>query len=85
MADIVIYSTTYCPYCQRAKDLLKRKGQTYREIDVTDDEKLRNDMVEKAGGKRTVPQIFIDGRHVGGFDDLNRLDKEGNLDLLLAA
>ncbi|MFZ4125316.1 MAG: glutaredoxin 3 [Rickettsiales bacterium] len=84
MAHIVIYTTTYCPYCVRAKDLLKRKGQTYTEINAEDD-KVREEMVVKAGGRRTVPQIFIGETHVGGFDDLYALDKAGKLDALLAA
>ncbi|MBN8543286.1 MAG: glutaredoxin 3 [Alphaproteobacteria bacterium] len=84
MANVVIYTTTYCPYCVRAKDLLKRKGQTYTEINAEDD-KVREEMVAKAGGRRTVPQIFIGDTHVGGFDDLYALDKDGKLDPLLAA
>jgi len=83
MANIVIYSTSYCPYCVRAKDLLKRKGQTYTEISAEDD-KVREEMIQKAGGRRTVPQIFIDDRHIGGFDDLYALDKDGKLDPLLS-
>lgn len=83
MAEIVIYSTKICPYCERAKILLKKKDQQWKEIDVSHDEKLRNEMIEKAGGKRTVPQIFIDGNHVGGFDDLHALDQKGELDKLL--
>ncbi len=84
MADIIIYSTPVCPYCNRAKDLLKRKGQEWQEIDVAADEAARTTMMEKAGGRHTVPQIFINGQHVGGFDDLHKLDTEGELDKLLA-
>lgn len=84
MPNIVIYTTTYCPYCVRAKDLLKRKGQTFKEINA-EDEQVREEMVVKAGGRRTVPQIFIGDTHVGGFDDLYALDKAGKLDPLLAA
>lgn len=84
MADIIIYTTDYCPYCNRAKDLLKRKNHKYQEIDVTEDDALREEMVQKAGGKRTVPQIFINDRHIGGFDDLSALDRKGELDTLLA-
>ncbi len=83
MPHITVYSTPICPYCVRAKDLLKRKGQTYNEIDVSDDTE-RAKMIEKAGGRRTVPQIFIGERHIGGFDDLAALDKAGELDALLA-
>ena len=84
MADITIYTTTYCPYCVRAKDLLKHKGQTYKEINVEDDA-LREAMITKAGGRRTVPQIFINDTHIGGFDDMAALDKAGKLDVMLAA
>ena len=84
MADITIYTTKVCPYCVRAKDLLKRKGQTYKEIDVADD-KLREEMIAKSGGRRSVPQIFINGKHIGGSDDLYALDHAGKLDALLAA
>lgn len=84
MADVTIYSTTYCPYCVRAKELLKRKGQAFQEINAEDDA-VREEMIQKAGGRRTVPQIFINGQHVGGFDDLHALDKEGKLDSMLAA
>lgn len=84
MASIEIYSTTVCPYCVRAKELLKRKGATFQETNVEDDE-VRAKMIERAGGKRTVPQIFINNQHIGGFDDLYALDKAGKLDALLAA
>ncbi len=84
MTEIIIYSTTYCPYCTRAKDLLNRKGATdIQIIDVTDSGDLRAEMMEKSGGKRTVPQIFINREHIGGFDDLSALDKKGKLDDLL--
>jgi len=84
MADVTIYTTRVCPYCVRAKDLLKRKGVQYKEISAEDDA-VREDMIQKAGGRRTVPQIFIGSTHVGGCDDLYALDKEGKLDALLAA
>lgn len=84
MADVTIYTTGYCPYCVRAKDLLKRKGQAFKEINAEDDA-VRDEMVQKAGGRRTVPQIFINGQHVGGCDDLYALDKAGKLDAMLAA
>ncbi len=84
MADIVIYTKDYCPYCVKAKNLLKHKGKSFREIDITRDEKLQQEMVTKSGGRRTVPQIFIGNTHVGGFDDLAALDKAGKLDALLA-
>ena len=85
MALIEIYTTPVCPYCVKAKALFKKMGVAWTEIDVAADEVVRNDMVEKAGGKRSVPQIFIDGKHVGGCDDLYALDKAGGLDPLLNA
>jgi glutaredoxin 3 len=84
MADIVVYTKDYCPYCVRAKALLARKGQKFREIDISQDEKLQQEVVEKSGGRRTVPQIFIDGKSVGGCDDLYALDASGKLDPLLS-
>ena len=83
MPDIEVFSTRICPYCVRAKKLFDRKGVAYREIDVSDDEDLRNGMIQRAGGKRTVPQIFINGQHIGGCDDLYALDAKGGLDPLL--
>ena len=85
MADIEVYTANYCPYCSRAKDLLKKKGAIFKEIDITTDNTARDALVEKSGGRRTVPQIFIGGKHIGGFDDLAALDKQGQLDALLAA
>jgi len=84
MADIVIYSKDYCPYCDRAKALLKRKGQSFKEIDVTNNAGLQQEMISKSGGRKTVPQIFINGAAIGGFDDLNALNNAGKLDALLA-
>lgn len=84
MADIVIYTKDYCPYCHAAKDLLKSKGAVFTEIDILKHPERRSEMVEKAGGRTTVPQIFIAGRHVGGCDDLHALDAAGRLDPLLA-
>lgn len=84
MPAITIYTTNYCPYCVRAKDLLKRKGAAYTEINAEDDA-VRDAMIAKAGGRRTVPQIFIGDTHVGGCDDLYALDKAGKLDAMLAA
>lgn len=83
MPSVTIYTTTYCPYCVRAKDLLKRKGAAYQEIS-TEDDAVREAMIAKAGGRRTVPQIFIGDTHVGGCDDLYALDKAGTLDAMLA-
>ncbi len=85
MAEIEIYTTFMCPYCSRAKALLDKKGQTYNEIDVSYDAAKREEMTQKAGGRRTVPQIWINGTHVGGSDDLYALEREGKLDAMLAA
>lgn len=85
MATIEIYTKFFCPYCTRAKALLDGKGAAYEEIDVTMDRAGFDSMVARAGGRRTVPQIFIDGRHIGGSDDLAALDAKGGLDPLLAA
>jgi glutaredoxin 3 len=85
MAKIILYTTRFCPYCHMAKELLRKKGVTaIEEIDVGQRE-LRAQMSAKAGGRYTVPQIWIGDRHVGGCDDLYALDREGKLDLLLAA
>lgn len=84
MAEIIIYTTPVCPYCVRAKELLKRKGHSdYREIDITKDTASMKDMLAKSGGRKTVPQIFINGQHVGGCDDLYALDSAGKLDGML--
>lgn len=84
MAEITLYTTDYCPYCVRAKELLKRKGHSeFTEVDVTNSDDLRMEMMQKSGGRKTVPQIFINGTHVGGCDDLYALDKDGKLDPLL--
>lgn len=84
MARVVIYTTDYCPYCVRAKALLRHKGVPFEEVDVGNDEALREHMIQ-ASGRRTVPQIFIDDTPIGGFDDLKALDDQGDLDRLLAA
>jgi glutaredoxin 3 len=83
MANVEIYTTQVCPYCVRAKDLLKRKGVTPTEIRVDTDDAKRDEMLARSGGRRTVPQIFIDGVHVGGSDDLYALDSQGKLDGML--
>ncbi|MBP9050129.1 MAG: glutaredoxin 3 [Alphaproteobacteria bacterium] len=83
MAKVEIYSTTYCPYCVRAKQLLDAKDVDYTEIDVTGDEAARVALVEKSGGRKTVPQIFINGVSVGGYDDLRLLEETGKLEALL--
>jgi len=83
MAKIEIYTKAFCGYCARAKALLDRKGADYQELDVTMDRAGFEAMVERANGGRTVPQIFIDGKHVGGSDDLAALEAKGQLDPLL--
>ncbi|OWJ76948.1 MULTISPECIES: glutaredoxin 3 [Haematobacter] len=83
MADIEIYTTPTCPYCAAAKRLLAKKGVAYREIDVSRDPDLRSAMTRRAGGRHTVPQIFIGDVHVGGSDDLHALEAAGRLDPLL--
>ncbi len=82
MAEILIYTTKTCPYCVRAKMLFDKKGVSYKELDASD-EKIREDMIQKTGGKRTVPQIFINGRYIGGSDDLYALESKNELDTLL--
>jgi glutaredoxin 3 len=82
MAKIIIYTTNYCPYCFGAKALLRSKGVEFEEIDVTEDPGRRIEM-ERLSRRRTVPQIFIDGEPLGGFDDIRRLDSAGELDRLL--
>jgi glutaredoxin 3 len=84
MQPITIYTTMSCTYCHSAKRLLTKKGAQFTEIDVTMKPEMREEMVRRAGGKRTVPQIFIGARHVGGSDELHALDAKGELDALLA-
>ncbi len=83
MATVIMYKTPVCPYCVRAKALLERKGVAVQEIDITGSPDLMREMLEKSGGRKTVPQIFINGIHVGGCDDLHDLDHQGKLDDLL--
>ncbi len=83
--SIRMYSTTICPYCDRARALLTRKGATVTEIKIDEDAARRDEMLRLSGGRRTVPQIFIGDLHVGGFDDLYALDRKGELDPLLKA
>ncbi|MBS0380796.1 MAG: glutaredoxin 3 [Proteobacteria bacterium] len=85
MADIEIYSTAVCPYCIAAKNLLKSKGLAWRELRIDTDPAARAAMLERAPGARTVPQIFINGTHVGGFDQLAAADRSGKLAELLAS
>jgi glutaredoxin 3 len=83
MARVEIYTTMLCPFCWRAKKLLEERGATFKEVDVMCDGGLRNEMRQRAGGRTSVPQIFINGQHVGGCDDLYALDRAGKLKPLL--
>jgi len=83
MPKVEIYTTAWCPYCHAAKSLLQQKGVAFDEIDATEPA-VRDAMVERAHGRRTVPQIFIGETHVGGYDDMAALDRRGQLDPLLA-
>ena len=85
MPRVEIYTKSFCPYCWRAMHLLDEKGVNYREISVGPSGEARAQMIERAGGRTTVPQIFIAGRHIGGCDDLVALDRAGKLDELIAA
>ncbi|MEM6603925.1 MAG: glutaredoxin 3 [Pseudomonadota bacterium] len=84
MANITIYTKSTCPFCVKAKSLLDSKNVTYTEYDIGKQPELRDDMISKANGKTTVPQIFIGEKHIGGCDDLHALDGKGSLDALLA-
>ncbi|HEY0527130.1 MAG TPA: glutaredoxin 3 [Stellaceae bacterium] len=83
MPKVEIYSTLFCPYCARAKSLLERKGVAYENIDVMEQPDRRDEMVARAGGRSSVPQIFIGGEHIGGSDELAVLDRDGRLDAKL--
>lgn len=83
MAEVEIYTTPFCPYCYRAKSVLDKKSVRYREIDVMMAPAKRSEMRERSGGINKVPQIFVDGRHIGGSDDLLELERDGDLDSLL--
>ena len=83
MAEIEIYTTPFCPYCARAKRLLDQKGVAFVEIDLWQFPERRAEMIERAGGRRTVPQLFVDGRSIGGSDELAELERSGELDAML--
>jgi len=83
MAEVVIYTTPFCPYCARAKRLLDSKGVTYEEVDLYMHPGRREEMLQRAQGRSTVPQIFIDGKGYGGSDDIHAMDDDGKLDPLL--
>ena len=80
MAKIEMYSTMWCPYCARARALFEHKGVQVTEIDLIDEPRRRDEMIRRSGGRTTVPQIFIDGEHIGGCDDMMTLDRAGKLD-----
>jgi glutaredoxin 3 len=85
MTRIVLYTTPFCGYCRAAKRLLTDKALDFEQIDVSFDDAKRAEMIDRAHGRRTVPQIFIHGRHVGGYDELAMLEREGKLEAWLAA
>lgn len=85
MSNVVIYTKDYCPYCHRAKALLESKGAQFTEFDIAQQPELRDEMIKKANGGTTVPQIFINDTHVGGCDDMMALEAQGKLDALLAS
>lgn len=83
MVKVEIYCTPFCSYCVQAKRLLMRKGIAFEEIDVSRDSELRRAMIDRSGGRLTVPQIFVDGKHLGDCDEIHALEKSGRLDALL--
>jgi glutaredoxin 3 len=83
MKGIKIYTTQYCGYCARAKELLRTKGLSFQEVDVTENDEMRVKLVQMTAGRRTVPQIFIGSEAIGGYADLVRLDQEGKLEAML--
>ena len=85
MAEVVIYTKPGCPYCVRALALLDSKGADYENIVASNDPQKKAEMVQRSNGRAAFPQVFIDGRHIGGSDDLHALDRQGKLDPLLAA
>jgi glutaredoxin 3 len=85
MAKVEIYTSPFCGYCTRAKRLLKSKGVPFEEFDVMMNRALKAEMVQRAGGRTSVPQVFIDDHHVGGCDELHALESAGKLDPLLEA
>ena len=83
MAEVEVYTTPFCPYCVRARVLLDKKGIAFTDIDITEEPARRGEMIRRAGGRTSVPQIFIDGEHIGGSDELVALDHAGKLDVKL--
>lgn len=85
MVVITIYTKSYCPYCHAALDLLKKKGLSFEQIEITGKRDLANEMTKRAGGRTSVPQIFFGEKHIGGCDDLYALEEQGGIEKLLAA
>lgn len=85
MAEVELYTTMFCPYCTRARALLQRKGAAYTEFDIIEEPARRDEMMRRAGGRTSVPQIFINGEHIGGSDELVALDRAGELDEILGS
>jgi glutaredoxin 3 len=85
MAEVELYTTMFCPYCTRARALLERKGAPYTEFDILEAPQRRSEMIRRAGGRTSVPQIFINGEHIGGSDELVALDRAGELDAMLGS
>jgi glutaredoxin 3 len=83
MAEVELYTTMFCPYCARARVLFERKGVAYREFDIIEEPARREEMIRRAGGRTSVPQIFINGEHIGGSDELVALKRDGELDVKL--
>jgi glutaredoxin 3 len=82
--NIIIYTTTYCPYCVKAKQLLTSKNLSYTEVNIENDNEMRLKLVEMSGGRKTVPQIFINDTHIGGCDDLYAIEANGDLNKILS-
>jgi glutaredoxin 3 len=80
MAEVELYTTIFCPFCARARTLLERKGVAYTEIDIIEEPARRDEMIQRSGGRTSVPQIFINGEHIGGSDELAALESDGELD-----
>jgi glutaredoxin 3 len=83
MAEVELYTTMFCPYCTRARTLLGRKGIAFTDIDIIEEPARRGEMIRRAGGRTSVPQIFINGEHIGGSDELVALERAGELDTKL--
>lgn len=81
--EVILYTTAWCPHCMRAKALLERKGIAFREVDVEESRELRQEMITRSGGRRSVPQVFIGDRHLGGAEELAAAERSGELDRLL--